>query len=138
MTRGPAFPGSAGNDHHGVLTRTVRGTARFLDVVRGTDETDPASLPAPARPFEEQLATVDPGGLRIAPSTGLGFVPCEPRVAAVVRGAAEALTGAIGGREVPAEVTVDGRCGAAFRTLSAPRYAGWSGTPRPRNWRGRT
>ncbi len=120
VSRGPAFPGSAGNDHHGVLTRTVRDTARFLDVVCGTDETDPASLPAPARPFEEQMATVDPGGLRIAWSTGLGFVSCEPAVAAVVRDAAEALINAIGGHEVPAEVSVDVRCGAAFRTLSAP------------------
>ncbi|BBY17513.1 amidase [Mycolicibacterium litorale] len=118
VPRGPRHAGAADNDHYGALTRTVRDTARFLDCVCGTDPFDRASLPAPPR-FEDRLGA-DPGRLRVAFAENLGNAPCDPAVAEVVRTAAEKFLAATGAEAVPARLTVDPRCGAAYRTLSAP------------------
>jgi aspartyl-tRNA(Asn)/glutamyl-tRNA(Gln) amidotransferase subunit A len=118
VPRGPRHIGAADNDHYGALTRTVRDTARFLDCVCGVDPFDRASLPAPVR-FEDSL-TADLRGLRVAFTPSLGNAPCDPLVAEVVQTAAEKFVAATGAQLVPAELTVDARCGAAYRTLSAP------------------
>ncbi|BCI51860.1 amidase [Mycolicibacterium litorale] len=118
VPRGPRHVGAADNDHYGALTRTVRDTARFLDCVCGVDPFDRASLPAPVR-FEDGLGA-DPGPLRVAFAETLGNAPCDPAVAEVVRIAAEKFIAATGAEAVPAQLTVDPRCGEAYRTLSAP------------------
>ncbi|WP_458319534.1 amidase [Mycolicibacterium brisbanense] len=131
VPRGPRHRGAADNDHYGALTRTVRDTARFLDCVCGLDPFDRASLPAPAR-FEECLST-DLRGVRMAFAADLGNAPCDPRVAEVVAVAADKLVAALGAVAVPADVHVDERCGAAYRTLSAPDvYAQLRAAPRGR------
>ncbi|WP_433239489.1 amidase [Actinomadura nitritigenes] len=119
VPRGPRHRGTAENDHYGVLTRTVRDTARFLDCVCGADEYDRASLPAPPVPFETALDREDLRGLRVAWSPDLGCAPCDPEVAAVVEDAAKAFIAGTGAREVPAGLRLES-CGAAFRTLSVP------------------
>ncbi|MHC9296834.1 amidase [Mycobacterium sp. LTG2003] len=118
VPRGPRHRGVADNDHYGALTRTVRDTARFLDCVCGVDPYDRASLPAPAR-FENNL-DADLRGLRVAFATDFGNAPCDPQVAEVVHTAAEKFIAATGAQRVTADLRIDERCGAAFRTLSAP------------------
>jgi len=65
-----------------VVTRSVRDTAAFLDVVSGPAPGDPYSAAPPARPFAREVAA-DPGALRIAvlarpPRDGLPIAPeCE-------------------------------------------------------------
>lgn len=118
VPRGPRHVGAADNDHYGVLTRTVRDTARFLDCVCGIDPFDRASLPASTR-FEDHL-TADLRGLRVAFTPDLGNAPSDPQVVEVVRTAAEKFVAATGAQSVPAQVCVDPDCGAAYRTLSAP------------------
>lgn len=118
VPRGPRHIGAADNDHYGALTRTVRDTARFLDCVSGIDPFDRASLPAPVR-FEDNL-TADLRGLRVAFVPDLGNAPCDPQVVEVTQTAAEKFVAATGAQLVPAQLTVDPDCGAAYRTLSAP------------------
>lgn len=122
VPRGPRHRGAADNDHYGALTRTVRDTARFLDAVCGVDPYDRASLPAPGR-FEDSL-NADLRGMRVAFAADLGNAPCDPEVADVVRTAAEKFVAATGAQLVAGEVRVDERCGAAYRTLSAPDVYG--------------
>ena len=76
----------------GVVTLSVRDTARCLDVCAGAMPGDPCSAPAPLRPFSEEVAR-DPGPLRIGlcaeiPSAP-GAVHAECRAAAL--GAARLL-----------------------------------------------
>jgi amidase len=52
----------------GVLVRSVRDAAAFLDILSGPMPGDPYAAPPPARPFIEEVSA-DPGKLRIAMST---------------------------------------------------------------------
>jgi aspartyl-tRNA(Asn)/glutamyl-tRNA(Gln) amidotransferase subunit A len=119
VPRGPEWVGSVHNLDYGVLTTTVRDTARFLDCVVGADERDPESLPAPAERFEATIDALPLDGVRVVWSEGLGYAPCDPEVAAVVRAALDDLLDATGAVEVDVPVVLED-CSTAFRTLAVP------------------
>ncbi len=91
VPRSPGYLGHANMVHYGPLARTVRDTARFLDVVVGVDQRDPYSLPPPAVPYEQQITEALPSGLRVAVVDDLGMSPSDPEVAAALHNAAAAL-----------------------------------------------
>lgn len=75
----------------GALTRTVRDTARYLDVVAGPDDHDRMSLPAINYRYEQIIETLPVAGLRVAWSDDLGYMVADPEVIALARDAAECL-----------------------------------------------
>jgi len=79
----------------GCLTRSVRDTARWFDVCNGFDPRDTLSLPRVSG-WESGLGTFDLAGTRAVVSVDLGSAVVEPRVAALVVDAAEALIGDAG------------------------------------------
>jgi aspartyl-tRNA(Asn)/glutamyl-tRNA(Gln) amidotransferase subunit A len=91
--RVPNYPPTAVDSvrHTGPLTRTVTDAALVLNVVAGSDECDPSSLPATPTDFVKEL---DRGiqGLRLAYSPDLGFARVEPEVAQLCQRAASRLT----------------------------------------------
>jgi len=74
----------------GCTARSVRDTARWFDVCNGFDPRDTLSLPAVGG-WEAGLGTHDLAGKKAVLSVDLGAAIVEPRVAAVVVEAAEAL-----------------------------------------------
>lgn len=82
----------AGYVSEGVLTRSVRDAAAFLDLLAGPVAGDPYAAPPPARPFSEEVGA-PPGRLRIAFTTAslFGTRPVDPECAAAVDGAARLL-----------------------------------------------
>jgi Asp-tRNA(Asn)/Glu-tRNA(Gln) amidotransferase A subunit family amidase len=74
----------------GCVSRSVRDTARWFDVCNGFDGRDNLSLPKVAG-WEAGLGTVELAGKRAVVSVDLGAAVVEPRVAALVIEAAEAL-----------------------------------------------
>ncbi len=74
----------------GCLTRSVRDAARWFDVCNGFHPRDTLSLPKVGG-WESGLGTLDLTGKRAVVSVDLGAAVVEPRVAALVTGAAEAL-----------------------------------------------
>jgi aspartyl-tRNA(Asn)/glutamyl-tRNA(Gln) amidotransferase subunit A len=74
----------------GCLTRSVRDTARFLDVTNGFDHRDPYSLPR-VDGWEAGLGTRDLAGRTVAIVPDLGIAVVHPEVAALVQQHAEAL-----------------------------------------------
>lgn len=94
IPRGPGYLGQANLIHNGPLARSVRDAARFVDCAAGTDRRDPASLPAPAVPYEHWLEQVELRGLRVAVLDDLGICPSHPEVRAALRAAADALVAA--------------------------------------------
>ncbi len=93
-----------------VISRSVRDSAAFLDILHGPEPGDPYAAPPPFRPFAEEVGA-PPGVLRIAlttePFTG---APVDPQVAANARDAA-ALCRDLGHTVEEAAPPVDG---AAF------------------------
>ncbi|GEL17113.1 amidase [Pseudonocardia asaccharolytica] len=89
------------------VTRTVRDCARLLDAVHGAQPGDRYLLPAPERPFAEEVRAGS-RPLRIAvsttPSSGPGSV--DPQCVAAVRGVAEQLE-SMGHTVVEAAPTID-------------------------------
>ena len=83
----------------GCLARSVRDTARWFDVTNGFDARDTLSLPKVSG-WEAGLGTVDLSGKRAVVSVDLGAAVVEPRVAAMVVEAAEALIRDAGLRQV--------------------------------------
>jgi aspartyl-tRNA(Asn)/glutamyl-tRNA(Gln) amidotransferase subunit A len=87
----------------GCVSRSVRDTARWLDVCNGHDAHDPLSLPR-VDEWEAGLGTHELAGKRvtIAPTLGAAFV--HPEVERTVREAAEALARDAGLRIVDVDV----------------------------------
>ncbi len=77
----------------GCLSRSVRDTARWFDACNGYDARDTLSLPR-VEGWERELGTFDLAGKRAVVSVDLGVAVVEPRVAALVVEAAEALVAA--------------------------------------------
>jgi aspartyl-tRNA(Asn)/glutamyl-tRNA(Gln) amidotransferase subunit A len=96
LGRIPRMDGFGDRSCPGVITTTVRDTARILDVVAGPDDCDRMTLPAPGVRYEELIDTLDVSGLRAVWSEDLGFAPVEPQVAALTRAAAFHLAEAAG------------------------------------------
>ena len=74
----------------GCLARSVRDTARWFDVCNGFDPRDTLSLPRVSG-WETQLGSFDLSGKRAVVSVDLGSAIVEPRAAALITEAAEAL-----------------------------------------------
>jgi len=74
----------------GCVSRSVRDTARWFDVCNGFDPRDNLSLPR-VTGWEAGLGTLDLAGKRAVISVDLGTAIVEPRAAALVAEAAEAL-----------------------------------------------
>jgi len=83
----------------GCVARSVRDTARWFDVCNGFDPRDNLSLPQVGG-WEAGLGTLDLAGRRAVVSVDLGAAVVEPRAAALVGEAAEALIAHAGLRRV--------------------------------------
>ena len=79
----------------GCLSRSVRDTARWLDVANGAHPRDPFSLPR-VEGFEAGLGSYDVSGLRVAVLTDFGGAVVHPDVVTVVEDAAAELIAAAG------------------------------------------
>jgi Asp-tRNA(Asn)/Glu-tRNA(Gln) amidotransferase A subunit family amidase len=79
----------------GVVTRSVRDTARYLDVANGFDRRDPYSLPR-VEGWEAGLGTHDLRGKKVAISPDLGTAVVHREVAEIVCDAAEELAARAG------------------------------------------
>jgi amidase len=88
----PYTSGSLELSQSGPLSVTVRDAAAFLDAIAGYEPGDAHWAAAPDRPFLAEVG-VDPGRLRIACTAEPAVPhPVDPRVVAVMREAAEALS----------------------------------------------
>ncbi|HLI44157.1 MAG TPA: amidase family protein [Acidimicrobiales bacterium] len=74
----------------GVLTRSVRDTARYFDACNGFDSRDPLSLPR-VEGWEAGLGSHEIAGLRVAILPDLGTAQVRPEVADLVAGAGAEL-----------------------------------------------
>lgn len=92
IPRGPHFAVGALTVTIGGLTRSVRDTARWLDIANGYDVTDPHSLPRETG-FEAGLGRHlgDLRGLRVAVIDNFAGAAVNPETAAIVADAAEQL-----------------------------------------------
>ncbi|MGY2128807.1 amidase [Blastococcus sp. SYSU DS0617] len=107
----------------GCLSRSVRDTARWLDVANGAHPRDPFSLPR-VEGFEAGLGTHDLAGLRVAVLPDFGGTVVHPDVVAAIEEAAGALIAAAGMRRVDVDFAV-------------PDMAAiWSGASLPTMWHG--
>ncbi len=79
---------------HGAVTRTVRDTARYLDVAAGPDDRDRQSLPAVPYRYEAIIETLDVGGFRAVWTPDCGYAVVEPEVITLAQAAAEKLVAA--------------------------------------------
>ncbi len=103
IPRGPRARNGPLTSCLGVLTRSVRDTARAFDVASGYDARDPFSLPR-VDGWEASLGTRDLRGLRVAVAADLGNTVLSADVRRVVTDAAEALVEATGMQRVDVPV----------------------------------
>ena len=92
VSQGPAIGevwfGASGE---GVLSRSVRDTARALDLLQGPEPGDPFVIAPPAEPYEQAMAR-EPGRLRIGFSAASPIgTPVHPEAEAAVQDAAQLL-----------------------------------------------
>ena len=112
ISAAPASPGWEGASSNGVLTRSVRDTARMLDVLCGPEPGDFYLLPPPERPYAAEVA-LPPGRLRIGFSTASPVgTEVDPACVQAVEDAARLLD-RLGHSVEPAAPAVDGAAVAA-------------------------
>jgi amidase len=111
----------------GPLARTVEDAAIMLDALSANDPRDLHDLPAPERPFAENVGD-DPGRLRIAVSFKPPFsgVPAklDPRVRKQTEATAEALAAL--GHDVVEQKLNHGFVGVSFTPRSTAGVAAWA------------
>ncbi len=101
-----------GASSEGVISRSVRDTARALDLLSGPEPGDPFVVAAPQRPFQN-LMLDDPGRLRVAFSTASPIgTPVDAEAVAAVQQTAQLLQD-LGHDVEAAEPRIDGRVLAA-------------------------
>jgi aspartyl-tRNA(Asn)/glutamyl-tRNA(Gln) amidotransferase subunit A len=83
----------------GCLSRSVRDTARWLDVANGAHPRDPYSLPR-VEGFEAGIGSYDLSGLRVAVLPDFGGAVVHPDVVALIEDAASELVDAAGFKRV--------------------------------------
>lgn len=107
IPRGPHFEVGALTVTIGGLTRSVRDTARWLDVANGADHHDPHSLPR-IEGWEAGLGTHldELRGLRVAVIDSFAGAVVNPVTATSVRAAAEALIADLGLRQVDVDIKI--------------------------------
>jgi len=88
---------------YGSLARSVRDSARWVDVCNGYDPRDPHSLPR-VEGWEAGLGTHDLSGLRVAVDPTLGGTLVHPEVEATVLDFADALIKAAGLQQVDIKI----------------------------------
>ncbi len=74
-----------------VVSRTVRDTAAIFEATYGPVPADLYHLPAPVRPFTQELGRPVPAGLRVAFLLSAGTIDVDPACAEAVRRAAAVL-----------------------------------------------
>jgi aspartyl-tRNA(Asn)/glutamyl-tRNA(Gln) amidotransferase subunit A len=106
----------------GPMCRTVRDAARYIDAVAGPTNSDPMSLPRPARSYEDAVLSGDAvanlRGKRAAWSSTLGFAVCDPEVEKLSYEAALALCADAGIELVDVDVNFP-RPGGAWGLISS-------------------
>jgi len=108
VSQGPAI-GEVwyGASSEGVLSRSVRDTARALDLLQGPEPGDPFVIAAPAEPYEQALHR-PPGRLRIGFTTASPIgTDVHPEAVAAVQSAAGLLE-SLGHHVEPAAPGIDG------------------------------
>jgi aspartyl-tRNA(Asn)/glutamyl-tRNA(Gln) amidotransferase subunit A len=107
IPRGPHFAVGALTVTVGGVTRSVRDTARWLDVASGADVADPHSLPR-IDDWESGLGThlEELRGLRVAIIDDFAGAVVSPATAALVRSAGEQLAADLGLRVVDVDVDI--------------------------------
>lgn len=115
---------------NGVLTRSVRDSARMLDVLGGPEPGDPFPLPPPPTPFADEVAR-PPGRLRIGFATASPYGGAvDPACAAAVTDAA-ALLESLGHHVELAAPAFDGAAlASAYLTMYLGQVAAEIGTDR--------
>jgi Asp-tRNA(Asn)/Glu-tRNA(Gln) amidotransferase A subunit family amidase len=106
----------------GVLTRSVRDTARYFDACNGFDPRDPLSLPRVGG-WEAELGTHDLSGLTAAILVDLGIAQVRQEVAALVAAKAEELARTAGLRLVTVSPTLPPLRGAWAMANQPPLVA---------------
>ncbi len=126
VPRGPNYVGFPNVRNYGVLTRSVRDTARVLDCTMGPEERDPWSLPHPGISFEAALGSVALEGLRVAWTPDLGCGVCDSNISEKARQAATRLI-EVAGWEERAFAAELPSAEMAWQVLGAPDVVGLYG-----------
>ena len=113
IPRGPGVILGNATSVEGTVSRSVRDSARYLDVASGFDLRDPKSLPR-VEGFEAGLGSHEDEirSLRVAVAIDLGVATVGPETAELVTAAAEELVAATGMRRVDADVRLPRVMGA--------------------------
>lgn len=107
------------------VTRSVRDSARLLDVTAGPDVGDPYNAPTPLRPFAEEVGA-DPGALRIAVSTkALNGAATHPDCVAATWDAAR-LCEDLGHHVVEADAPIDPKLARGSFSYIWAAFCGWA------------